>query len=534
MYKQTALLLLISGQAFAAPTIFPTSVTTLSSISNPTTSNIVADSVDSKHIYVMPPSVAISKIGGLHTLSANLGFCREMADDKDYSAALSKKIKDLVIQETDAKKDADVVRQKLFTAKEEAAQFTTQARLQDLADLDSNIAANESRLSDLYNQANSCKTACDEINQEIDDLVKNKAELLKNRRAMAQTHAADMRTYERYQAQVQALQENLDDLTSSWQKISNRVKQVRNDFLDMYSTFAKMEGARASISFKSDWNQNVANLKANNPGIEFEKIPTQNAQVLSSLTIENLPGAEAVLAYEVGGQNVNGVLKLSSYPESMSGNVVLSLVGACPVLHKDWYDISDTQSTSADQMKYGLTISYEYPTTFTVSAVAHYNMYKMYQKIVSSGSSGGFFSSRSWSNVEERNMFKDSFSVKWDEQDPSFSLSDEQKADVEAEMRKGIFDRMASLVIPQSPDRNGIIQAVGAPKHGSLVIADSLMKTCPGNAYCIGASIAMNVLDAIFGSSSTTASYLQTYNADLTESYSRSKVIYKPAITSYQ
>lgn len=533
MYKKTALLLLLTAKAMAAPTIYPTDITLLSKVKNNTTSNLIADSADSHRIYVMPPSVAQANVQGLHTLSANLGFCREMANDQEYSANLAKKIHDLTLQEADSKKDVDVARQKLLQAKEEAAKFATQARLQDLVDLDSTLTTTENRLSDLYEKVNDCSD-CDSINKEIDDLIKEKAELLKNRREITKQHAQDVRTYERYKSKVKALQEDYTDLDVSWGSLRSKVKQVRNDFLSMYEGFGKMEGARAAISFKSDWDDNVSTLRNHNPGFEFTKIQTQKAQILSSITLNNqIPGAQAIIAYEVGGQFVNGVLSLSSYPESLTGNVVLSLVGTCPAIHPDWFNVPADQARG-DRMKYGLTVSYEYPSVFRINAKAHYNMYRMYQKTVQSGSSGGFFSSNSWSSVEERNVFNDSFRVTWDETDPDFSLSDVDKAKIEAEMRMQIFNRMATLVLPQAPDHDGIIKAVGAPPHGALVLSDSLMETCPGNGYCVAGIIALNVLDAIFGNSSSTSSYLQTYNTDLVEEFSRTKVMYKPAITSYQ
>lgn len=536
MLKKSALFLLIAGRAFAAPTIYPANFTLLSTIKNNTTSNLIADSVDSRRIYVMPPSVATANVEGLHTFTANLGFCREMADDQVYSAELTKKIKDLMTQEIDAKKEADEARKKLLSVKEEAAKFAVQARLQDLVDMDNNIANLETRLSDLYEEANSCKdSTCDLINQEIDDLIKQKSEIVKNRRAIAKEHAQDIRTYERFKSHIQSLQENFNDLDTSFQKLRSKITQVRKDFLEMYESFGKMEGARAAISFKSDWDKNVSTLRSANPDFEFEKIQTQKAQVLASINLSSqIPGAQAIIAYEVGGQNVNGTLALPSYPDSIAGNVVLSLVGACPAIHPDWFKIPDNQSTKADKMNYGLTVSYEYPSVFSISAKAKYNMYKIYQKIVESGSSGGFFSSKSWTSVEESNFFRDSFKVTWDETDPSFSLPDLEKAQIESEMRKHIFDRIATIALPQAPDRNGIIQSVNTPKHGALALSDSLMTACPGNVYCVGGSIALSVLDAIFGSSSTSSSYMQTYDMVMTEDFSRNKVIFKPAITSYQ
>lgn len=269
MFKKTALMLLLTGTAMAAPTIYPLDVTSLSKIKNSTTSNIIADSVDSHRVYVMPPSVATAKVQGLHTLTANLGFCREMADEQLYSAELARKIKDLAIEEVSAKKEADVVRKQLLNAKEEAAKFTTQARLSDLSDLDITIENLANRLSDLYETANNCDAICDAINAEIDNLIKEKSELLKTRRTIVKQHSQDIRTYERYRSLVKNLQENFDDLEAVWGKLRTKLKQVQKDFLAMYENFGKMEGARAAISFKSDWDTNVAILRNENPGLEF-------------------------------------------------------------------------------------------------------------------------------------------------------------------------------------------------------------------------------------------------------------------------
>lgn len=184
-------------------------------------------------------------------------------------------------------------------------------------------------------------------------------------------------------------------------------------------------------------------------------------------------------------------------------------------------------------MAYGLTITYNFPAAMKVKGTAVYNMYKMYQKVVSSGSSGGFFSSRSWSNVEEHNFFKDSFNVDWSSQDPQNEISEEQRLATEHDMRAHIMDRIANLALPMTPNRDGIIAANPPPADGARVIAGSLMQACPGNIYCVGGSLILSSLDAIFGSSSSTASYLMTQNFDATESWSTSKVIMKPWVTTY-
>lgn len=531
MYKKTVFILLLATKVSAVPSLYPTSISDISRIKNPTTSSVIIDNVDSKRFYVLPPSVAEAKVTGLHTRTTNLGFCREMAALTEYSFKISQKIFDMEMEVSSEKAIVDEAFKNLSNAKEEASRHTTLARLQDLAELDANILENESRLSDLYTQSNSCNNSCEQINTEIDSLVRHKNEQLKLRREIAKNHSVDLRVYERNKAKVAAANDNYEYLEGALRKLTTNLNQVRNDFHQMYGSFAKMEGARAAISFQSSWNDNVAKLRTENPNYSFEKIHTQNAQVISSLSAsKSLPGAQAILDYEFGGQNADGILKLPSYPESFQGNIVLSLVGACPQVYPELFKLNPADET----MTYGMVVSYEFPTVFSVDVTATYNMYKMYQKIVQSGSSGGFFSSRSWSAVEEKNFFRDSFVVKWNEQDPLFSLPDDQKALYEKELRSAILERVASLALPLTPDRNAILKSAAAPKHGGVVLANSLTTACPGNMYCIGASIALNVLDAIFGSSSTASSYMQTYNIELVDQYSRSKVMYKPAITSYK
>jgi hypothetical protein len=300
-------MLFFATYAMAAPTIYPTSVTGLSKIKNNTHSNIVSDTIDPLRFYVMPPTVATASVGGLHTMTANLGFCREMADSQSYSRTLLAKVKDLALQEIEAKGEADKMRKSLFTAREEASKFAVQARLQDLADLDTKIDSMESRLSELYAKSNDCQNSCEAINQEIDDLVKNKSDLLKIRREIVKTHASDVRDYERHRQLIINIQANLKDQDDVWLALNRRVMQIRSDFQGIYLTFSKMEGSRAKISFKSDWDQNVARLRADNQNIEFEKIQTQNAVVMSNISVSgDLTADGAIMSYEIGGFNSDG------------------------------------------------------------------------------------------------------------------------------------------------------------------------------------------------------------------------------------
>jgi hypothetical protein len=175
----------------------------------------------------------------------------------------------------------------------------------------------------------------------------------------------------------------------------------------MYKDFGAVEGARAGISFDSQWNENIAVLRAQNPGISFEKMATKNAQITSNIVnLDSIPSGGAILSYEIGGNTNGRYLELPSYPEDLKGNVRLSLIGTCPVVHPSYFDIN--MPTSTDEMRYGLIVSYEYPTIFNARVTMKYNMKKMYEKIVQSSSRGGGFfrKRRSTTSVEEKKHFQ--------------------------------------------------------------------------------------------------------------------------------
>jgi hypothetical protein len=522
------------AQAFATPTLYPTDPSSLYMISNPTSSGLLADDHDPRKVYVLPPNVAEASTGVAHSPTTHLGFCREMGNLQTITRDLSEQMKEASDQKVAAKKDVDKIFADLQTARKDAADFMAEKNLQAIKSLDDQIQALDDRLNDLYPRSNECSgDACDLINEDIRNTEKDRTDLRRDRRTLASQNANDVRLYDRKKAKVAALDLNYKEANSVFNQTIKDLNQIHADFMNMYLTYGKLDGMTVSFKYVSNWDANVASLRQANPAFQFEKIVTQNAKVFSSLlSVKDIPGNTAIIAYLTPGAPQKDYLTYGSgFPSAIQTEVLLSLVGACPIQHPEYFDIE--QGAGADKMTYGLTIAYEFPATMQLKAEAKYNMYKMYQKIVSSGSSGGFFSSRSWSNVEERSYFRDSFNVAWTEQDPDNSVSEERRLEIEHEMRAHIMDRIANIALPMTPNRDGIIAANPPPEHGAAVVAGSLMKACPGNVYCVAGSLILTSLDAIFGSSSATASYMLTQDFEAKESWELNKVIMKPWVTSY-
>ena len=519
---------------FAVPTIYPRSVTLITSVLNKTNSNIVGDTDDEKQFWVMPPNSGSSVVSGLHTITSNNGFCSEMRDLQTFSRETTARIAEITSKELASQEKIDAKAEELSNARKEMAEYTTTNNIKEVQYIDDHIASLESTIAGLNDKLNACGDNCALIAGQISELNNERRKEVARRRTLVSSQMKEVRIYESKKARVQYLTEELETMSESLSVLQEKLVKLHKTYNDMYSSFGRMEGARASMIFESKWDENVASLRQNNPGFSFQKIQTQDAIITTSIAdLKSIPRDGAILSYEMGGSVSEGMIKFPSYPDNLSGNVRLSLLGSCPVLHPEYFDIN--LPNGSDKMKYGITVSYEYPSAFVASAKMTYNMHKIYEKIVKSGKKGGFFSSRSWSSAQEKTFFQDEFKVEWKEQDASNAISPEDKDEMEKEMRNRIFGRLAAIGLPSLPNP-GQLLAPTLPTNGASFLGSSLAnnKACSTNIYCMSAAIGIQTLAAIFGNSSTSASYKNTQDANMVEEWSKEKVIFKPWISSYR
>lgn len=66
------------------------------------------------------------------------------------------------------------------------------------------------------------------------------------------------------------------------------------------------------------------------------------------------------------------------------------------------------------------------------------------------------------------------------------------------------------------------------------MLADSLIRVCPLNIYCQGASVVLNVLQAIFGSVEVQQSLKQKLDMNLVEHHSSEEMVLQPMLTTYK
>lgn len=524
------LITLYTLPTLAVPTLYPAVFNR--NVRNRTNSGYLADTKDYGRYYVLPPSDAAVRPKSLHTVTANVGFCREISELQKYNLDTLQLINTMKTREVQAQARVEQDKARLRLLKTALSRHTSSSGLQELAALDARIYQIEQRLNNLYDRYKVCAQDCQVLNRDIHESLRIRTELSAQRHAAGAANLQAMVEYDRQRREITALEESVTVAEADNRKLRADLFELYTLFNRMFDAHAAREGGRVSVLYESGWNQNVQRLQSENASYRFEKIPVKNVKVRAALLNREVPSPSgAVIAFELGGKSTDGVLHLESYPESLSGNVILNLLGVCPLLHPEWFGLS--RPPNLQQMTFGLTVSYEYPAAMKYEVTANYNMYRMYELIKTQGQSGGFFSTHSWSAHDEQLFFRDAFRVDWKIQDDKKVISEEQKLAINADLRRQVMSRLASNLVMSNPAAPMAMPGA-APQSGALVLANSLNGVCPANTLCQGAGLVLNVLQSVFGSTEISQHLRQSLNVNIRETYASENVVMQPMLTTYR
>jgi hypothetical protein len=281
--------------------------------------------------------------------------------------------------------------------------------------------------------------------------------------------------------------------------------------------FKDIEGATAQIVFSANWDKVVQAYSNANPGIRFERLQMSN-QVFSYLrkTSSDLlkmpaafsvrvPGVASIIAADgiTPSDNANLV-----FGEALSGQAILTLAGACPLYNSSTHSIRKNITGSELSALFSANVQFEFNLLARRKYQASYNLAQLMKRIQESGSRGGFFSSSSYSSLLIEKNSNDWFTFKSEDEDPRHAYDlDGLRATVKADL----ISRVAKTIVEMNGGDAYSVPAPGAPgPHGSTVASASLKK-CP-NLYCQLGAVALDILDATFGSSSTNSTFINSNN----------------------
>ena len=285
-----------------------------------------------------------------------------------------------------------------------------------------------------------------------------------------------------------------------YQAIRASIDGQQEDIDKYHSKYGKQFGGTLTVIYNTGWNDAVAAVKQWNSGFSsVSPIETKNARIFFSVTGSAQDGASTSQVPVIQGYTIQGLSAQNAasqgvgVSENISVELSLTALGACYVRYPTLFGNSEGQFT------YGMSINYDYPRSYASRIDASYNLLSIYKYLQKSGSSGGLFSSKSWSETVESNWGEAAFKMNWTEADPQNTLTLERRLEVERALKADLLANLNSLVSIQLG--LPLVAAANPGPHGSTVIAEGLEKTCGANPKCAGAAIALRALDAVFGSS---------------------------------
>lgn len=360
----------------------------LSGVHNGTSSVLVGDRRQSRGAYVLPPTTGQSILADF-VPGGNLEHCQTMADLQASSRQLVARMALLVLETEPTNVALERLRQTKLELREAVARHKVYRVLDqevrrmgfDIEDLEDDIAALE----------DSCVPGCsDDVRADIAELELELATLRADAAALAADAAEQRALHDEATRQLAAVEAEEETLSTSLGRRMSELVEARQQLLDAYAVYARLEGGRAVLQYRSGWDDNLAALRADNPSYWFEPMPTSDARVVAGLAggigeDSYLASSPSITSYTVNGIEVtdgSAPVALAEYPREVELAATLTLVAACVQHAPELYDIEKSQ---AGLPLFGMTVTYSYPTVFLADVTVEYNPWRLYLRLREAG-----------------------------------------------------------------------------------------------------------------------------------------------------
>jgi hypothetical protein len=488
----------VSSLSLAMPSAYVSKFGALP-ITNTTEADLIRDTEDAQTVWVLPPKIGLTTFSGFWA-SGNLGFCPGLKNLYKASNNLDNQIIALSSRVGDLVPDIEQKKKELERAQQQLAEAAKAPGMDQLISLEDEVANLEERKLQIIALLETCEQACDVLAQEyrsVKESAQSARESLTDLRNERQELAQD---YDRLKSIVDERQEEVDDATSAHALALEKLQDIKTSLRSLYAEDSRIEGGFATIDYNLGWKKAVAALEQEYPEFEFRQIPTANVRVNAAFVSaaseqsyrESVP---AILDYSLAGLPFlpwgEKKADLSSMPDSLDGNLRLSLIGACPLATENFFDDSTGSVLSDEGGKplFGLSIQYDYPAAYKTHVTASYNLYKVYERVAKSGTRGGFFSSKSYSDVAESSWAEDEFSIDWQIEDPNSSYDEKKREEIKTHIKAELIDRALNSLAQPIPGRPefaapapAALTFIAKPPAGSCERATALGVIAPPRA----------------------------------------------------
>ncbi len=316
-------------------------------------------------------------------------------------------------------------------------------------------------------------------------------------------------------------------------ELQNRISALNIKVMELYTEYTKLEGATGQIIWTVPWDRLLEDYRKvnKNLGVKWAPLPLKEAELISTIKLGNdlsasvsslksavIVGAKATGFAGIGtGQKVAGPQTVASAPteasavfgNSVSGQIVLTLAGACPYLGS--IDDEGKKDISGLTSHMLARLVYNYEVVVRRSYTAKYNLSQLLKKIEEKIQSGGLFSTNDAHHILNEGNSLDWFSMEFDGNTSEFKYSAEEQKQIKQEVKYELMDKAlkqfsvlnAGSSLPP-PVPQFLETGAGA--------ASRELRQC-WHHYCQAASAVIGVANSIWGNSQAVANFHRNNNA---------------------
>lgn len=514
--------------------------------------------------YVLPPKLGMVQIGSL-ARTTNLQFCPAVksADatvSRTFGAMeiLSEKI-GLMLMEFQPL-DEDLTNLKLEL---KDAQIKVNRANQEFSRVEAELNNHRDQIVVARREHENCikensidDLICIGLKNEWDEVKKEFNNFRQNKYREKQYEADDAKDiFEIIQSRYTIARNRYIDAITPVIDLQEKISGLNASVLNAYQDLLKLEGAVGQIIWSVPFDLLLEDYRSANINLQvnWQPIPIKQAEFLatvlsdmdstelgsmSGLKSAAIPGIKPAGFSGIGkGAKVEGAQLSPSnfdtgklvFGSSVSGQIILNLMGACPYFE----NVGDNSNVDTSGLSKYIVVNliYDYEVAVRRGYTAHYNLASLLRKIEEKTQKGGFFSTSSAHSIIESGDSSDWFSINFDGNSSKFNYTEPEQLDIAKAVKQELFDKAFQQF--------AVLNAGGAvsPHVPSFVengaeTASSELRKC-AHHFCQAGSALIGVANSIWGKSKAVAEFYKNNDVWATEKISGIQFVNRSASLTF-
>lgn len=338
--------------------------------------------------------------------------------------------------------------------------------------------------------------------------------------------------------------QDLNPELATLEELRERATETVLKVLQWNEKLAAYEGPKVRITVAADHNKLVQEYQKLNPRVEMRPMPiSKSVLTFVGKVSRNIGKAPAALYMDMSGVKVPGshfsglkaededgkgetqtVTLLSS---GVSGQLVLSLVGACPFYDTRTGTFPENIETRRLTSYVAPSVDYIYNVQVNRKYIAKYNLAELLKRIQKQSTKGGFFTSRTLNSLVIDNSSTGWFTFRSTSEDSRHEWDEQLAQTLKAQIIARLLARLGAKPVG-SPEIPGIV----APGKTGANVASGALKLCP-HIYCQAAGYVLEGLSAAIGGSTAVSEFIQANDHWEGEEVSETKMVPQMGQTAF-